>query len=288
MKRNANSPSVAGSFDLFAPTPESERSPYHSINFVSCHDGFTLNDLVSYNEKHNELNGEENRDGESHNRSWNCGAEGETDDADVTDLRSRQRRNFLATLFLSQGVPMLCHGDELGRTQRGNNNGYCQDNELTWTDWSHVDVDLLAFTRRVAELRRAHPIFRRRRFFDGRPVRRRGTEGLPDIEWFTPDGAEMTEEDWDSGFGRAIAVYLNGQGIPTTDVRGQRVVDDSFLLCFSAHDEPIDFRVPSAEYAAAWEVVLDTLRPDDGELVIKSGETITVGPRALVVLQRVD
>ena len=194
------------------------RSP--AINFVTAHDGFTLRDLVSYNEKHNEANGEDNNDGESHNRSWNCGVEGPTDDPAILALRARQQRNFLATLLLSQGVPMICHGDELGRTQQGNNNGYCQDNELTWVDWANIDVDLLAFTRRLTELRRAHPIFRRRRFFDGRPVRRRGQDTLPDIAWFTPDGAEMTEEDWDSGFGRAIAVYLNGQGIAGTDGRG--------------------------------------------------------------------
>jgi glycogen operon protein len=274
---------ITGSADLYET---SGRRPAASINFVTAHDGFTLLDLVSYNEKHNEANQDANNDGESHNRSWNCGVEGPTDDPDVLALRAQQRRNFIATLFLSQGVPMLCHGDELGRTQQGNNNGYCQDNELTWIDWDHVDVDLLAFTRRLAELRREHPIFRRRRFFDGRPVRRRGAGGLPDIEWFTPDGAEMTEEDWDSGFGRAIAVYLNGNGITGTDSRGQRVVDDSFVLCFSAHDEPIDFRVPSAEYGPAWEIVVDTLRPDESGTIAEAGSKVTVGPRALVVLQQ--
>jgi glycogen operon protein len=277
---------ITGSADLYE---SSGRRPVASINFVTAHDGFTMLDLVSYNDKHNEANGDDNEDGESHNRSWNCGVEGATDDAHIVALRARQRRNFLATLFLSQGVPMVCHGDELGRTQRGNNNGYCQDNELTWVDWRHVDVDLLAFTRRVTELRRSHPVFRRRRFFDGRPVRRRGEQRLPDIQWFTPDGAEMTEEDWDSGFGRAIAVYLNGQGIPTTDVRGQPILDDSFLLCFSAHDEPLGFRLPGPEYAAGWQVVLDTLDDDaDDDQVIAAQATVPVGPRALVVLQRVD
>jgi isoamylase len=278
---------LTGSADLYET---SGRRPVASINFVTAHDGFTLLDLVSYNEKHNEANLDDNTDGESHNRSWNCGVEGPTDDPEIIALRAQQRRNFLATLFLSQGVPMLCHGDELGRTQQGNNNGYCQDNELTWIDWAHVDVDLLAFTRRMAELRREHPAFRRRRFFDGRPVRRRRGAGnadtLPDIEWFTPDGAEMTEEDWDSGFGRAIAVYLNGNGIPGTDRRGRRVVDDSFLLCFSAHDEPIEFTVPPAEFAPAWEIVVDTMRPDDGAAVVEAGGTVSVGPRALVVLQQ--
>jgi isoamylase len=279
---------LTGSADLYET---SGRRPVASINFVTAHDGFTLLDLVSYNEKHNEANLDDNTDGEGHNRSWNCGTEGATKDKQVIALRAQQRRNFLATLFLSQGVPMICHGDEIGRTQRGNNNGYCQDNELTWMDWKHVDVDLLAFTRRLSELRRDHPVFRRRRFFDGRPVRRRGggTGTRPDIAWFTPDGDEMTEEDWDSGFGRSIAVYLNGQGIPGTDFRGQRTVDDSFVLCFSAHDEPIEFHLPPAEYGAAWQVVVDTVDsgPDD-PTPLAAGGTVSVGPRALVVLQQVD
>jgi glycogen operon protein len=185
---------------------------------------------------------------------------------------------------------MMCHGDELGRTQQGNNNGYCQDNELTWIDWSKVDVDLLAFTREVSRLRHEHPVFRRRRFFDGRPVRRRGEGTVPDIAWFTPDGREMTEEDWDSGFGRSIAVFLNGQGITDRDHRGQRVVDDSFLLCFSAHDEAIDFIVPGTEYGGAWDVVIDTLQGVDEDLpaIVVAGGTVAVGPRAIVVLRRVD
>ncbi|MGI8759838.1 MAG: glycogen debranching protein GlgX [Jatrophihabitantaceae bacterium] len=277
---------ITGSADLYE---SSGRRPVASINFVTAHDGFTLRDLVSYNDKHNEANEDGNNDGESHNRSWNCGVEGATEDEAIIELRAQQRRNFLATLFLSQGVPMICHGDELGRTQQGNNNGYCQDNELTWMDWGHVDADLLAFTRRLSELRRAHPVFRRRRFFDGRPVRRRGEQRLPDIEWFTPEGAEMTEEDWDSGFGRAIGAYLNGQGIPTTDVRGQRIVDDSFLMYFSAHHEPIEFRLPGTDYAPAWQVVIDTMRPDGAEdKMLDADAYVTVGPRALVVLKRAD
>ncbi|MGH3493540.1 MAG: glycogen debranching protein GlgX, partial [Sciscionella sp.] len=274
---------ITGSSDLYE---SSGRRPVASVNFVTCHDGFTLRDLVSYNDKHNEANQDDNTDGESYNRSWNCGIEGAAEDKDVLGLRAQQRRNFLTTLFLSQGVPMICHGDEAGRTQRGNNNGYCQDNELTWLDWSDIDEELIEFTCRVSTLRRKHPVFRRRRFFDGRPVRRGA--GLPDCEWFTPAGEEMTEEDWDSGFGRSIAVFLNGNGIPGNDERGQRVTDDSFLLCFSAHDEQIEFRVPSAEYAPRWRIVIDTLRPEDTESVVAADATLTVGPRALVVLQRTD
>jgi glycogen operon protein len=276
---------ITGSADLYET---SGRRPVASINFVTAHDGFTLHDLVSYNEKHNEDNLDDNNDGEGHNRSWNCGVEGPTDDATVLQLRAQQRRNFITTLFLSQGVPMICHGDELGRTQGGNNNGYCQDNEITWLDWGKIDTELLEFTRTVSTLRREHPVFRRRRFFDGRPVRR--GEGLPDIQWFTPDGQEMTEEDWDSGFGRSIAVFLNGLGIPDRDQRGQRVADDSFLLCFSAHDEAIDFTVPGSEYAAEWEVVIDTLdgiNADTPPRVLPDGG-IAVGPRAIVVLRKVD
>jgi isoamylase len=274
---------ITGSADLYE---SSGRRPGASINFVTAHDGFTLRDLVSYNDKHNEANLDNNNDGESHNRSWNCGVEGDTDDKAVLALRARQRRNFLATLFLSQGVPMLAHGDEIGRTQRGNNNGYCQDNELTWMDWAHVETDLLEFTRRVIALRREHPVFRRRRFFDGRPVRRRGQDTLPDIQWFAPDGTEMTEEDWESGFGRSVAVYLNGLGIPSTDARGERVTDDSFYLCFSAHDEAIEFRAPGTEYAPSWEVEIDTMEPQatDGATVAPDS-MIAVGPRALVVLR---
>jgi glycogen operon protein len=277
---------ITGSADLYE---SSGRRPAASINFVTAHDGFTLRDLVSYNDKHNDANLDNNTDGESYNRSWNCGVEGDSDDPGVLALRGRQRRNFLATLFLSQGVPMVSHGDEIGRTQRGNNNGYCQDNDLTWMDWTAVDKDLLEFTRRVSALRHEHPVFRRRRFFDGRPVRRRGQDTLPDIEWFAPDGTEMTEEDWESGFGRSIAVYLNGLGIPSSDGRGERVTDDSFYLCFSAHDEPIEFTVPRAEYAQSWQVEIDTMEPqkDDGVSVAPDA-VVSVGPRAIVVLRAVS
>ena len=279
---------ISGSADLYEATA---RRPVASINFVTAHDGFTLRDLVSYNDKHNDANGEGNNDGESHNRSWNCGVEGPTCDAEVNALRNRQQRNFITTLLLSQGVPMICHGDELGRTQRGNNNGYCQDNELTWVDWEHADVALQSFTASVSALRANHPVFRRKRFFNGRPVRRRGSEGLPDISWFRPDGSEMSDEDWDSGFGKSIAVYLNGQGIPDLDPRGRRVVDDSFVMCFNGHHEGLEFILPPAEFGAAWQPVVDTAA-GPGEVSdaapVKAADAIRVQPRAMVVLQAVD
>ncbi len=267
----------------------SARRPVASINFVTAHDGFTLRDLVSYNDKHNEANGEDNNDGESHNRSWNCGVEGPTEDLQIRELRARQQRNFIATLLLSQGVPMLCHGDELGRTQLGNNNGYCQDNELTWIDWAAADAGLIEFTREVARLRRQHPTFRRRRFFDGRPGTGKGEAALPDIAWLRPDSSRMTEADWDSGFGRAIAVFLNGAGISETDERGEPITDDSFLLCFSAHHEPIDFVLPGREETIDWQVVLDTaISAVTDAKPVPAGEVLTVQPRTLVVLQRIS
>ena len=275
---------ITGSADLYA---HSGRRPVASINFVTCHDGFTLQDLVSYNDKHNDANAEGNRDGESHNRSWNTGAEGPTDDPDILALRAQQRRNFMTTILLSQGVPMICHGDELGRTQRGNNNGYCQDNEITWIDWSTADRGLIEFTKQVVALRANHPVFRRRRFFDGRPVTRGGSDPLPDIGWFQPDGSAMTEGDWDSGFGRAIAMYVNGDGIPDHDTRGERVKDDTFLVCFSAHNEMIKFTLPSSDYGRQWSVIIDTFdaKCEAGE-PLDAGASVPVGPRALVVLQR--
>ena len=281
---------ITGSSDLYQ---DDGRRPVASINFVTAHDGFTLTDLVSYNEKHNEDNAEENRDGTDDNRSWNCGVEGPTDDDKINDLRARQRRNLLATMLLAQGVPMLSHGDELGRTQHGNNNAYCQDNELSWVDWSRVDSAMLAFTTAVIELRRAHPVFRRRRFFAGRPIRR-GAE-LRDIAWFTPAGDEMTEHDWESEFGRSIVVFLNGDGIPDIDRRGERVHDDSFLLCFNAHDDDIGATIPDASYGERWAVVLDTgtglvidgALPEDAQLVAAGG-TVSVQSRSLVVLRRAE
>ena len=273
---------ITGSADLYE---HSARRPVASINFVTAHDGFTLRDLVSYNEKHNEANGEDNNDGESTNRSWNCGVEGPTDDPAINALRSQQQKNFIATLLLSQGVPMLCHGDELGRTQGGNNNGFCQDDEITWIDWSTADAELQAFTEQASALRAEHPIFRRRRFFDGLPVRRRGSEGVPDISWFTPDGSEMTEEDWGSGFGKSVGVFLNGRGISGTDARGERIIDDSFIMIFNAHYEDIEFTLPSADYGTAWTVVLDS-QPGEGPDpdTLKAEAVITVEARSLVVL----
>jgi glycogen operon protein len=275
---------LTGSADLYEHTA---RRPVASINFVTAHDGFTLRDLVSYNEKHNEANKEDGRDGESHNRSWNCGVEGPTDDKEINALRARQQRNFLTTLLLSQGVPMIAHGDELGRTQQGNNNVYCQDNELSWIDWATADTELMEFTRAVSALRTAHPVFRRRRFFSGKPVGRRGAGGQPDIAWFAPDGSEMTGEDWESAFAKSIAVYLNGQGIPDLDVRGQRVTDDSFVLCFNAHYEPIEFTLPPKEFGAAWVTVIYTADPAaaEGAKPVTAGSTVAVDARAVMVLQ---
>jgi isoamylase len=276
---------LSGSADLYERTG---RRPVASINFVTAHDGFTLRDLVSYNEKHNEANGEDNNDGESHNRSWNCGAEGPTDDPDINELRGRQQRNFITTLLLSQGVPMICHGDELGRTQSGNNNGYCQDNSLTWIEWAEADDGLLEFTRTVSALRANHPVFRRRRFFSGKPVGRRGQNGLPDISWFAPDGTEMTDEDWGAGFAKSVAVCLNGQGIPDLDARGQRVFDDSFVLCFNAHHEPIEFTLPPAEFGTGWRTVVHTgaaeATPSEE---LRAATQLTVDAHSAVVLQAV-
>ena len=274
---------LTGSADLYEHTA---RRPVASINFVTAHDGFTLRDLVSYNEKHNDANGEDNHDGESHNRSWNCGDEGPTEDRSVNALRARQQRNFVTTLLLSQGVPMIAHGDELGRTQRGNNNVYCQDNELAWIDWATADTDLIEFTRKVSALRAAHPVFRRRRFFSGSPVRRRGGDGPPDIAWFAPDGSEMSDEDWETGFTKSIAVFLNGQGIPDLDERGQRVTDDSFLLWFNAHYEPIDFAIPADEFGTAWVPLIDTGADADTDAESHdAGAKVTVDARSVMVLQ---
>jgi glycogen operon protein len=240
---------LTGSSDLYQ---NDSRSPGASINFITAHDGFTLRDLVSYNEKRNEANGEDSADGESHNRSWNCGAEGDTDDPEVLGCRANQQRNLLATLFLSQGVPMLLGGDELGRTQGGNNNAYCQDNAVSWFDWERIDEDLLAYTRRLIALRREHPVFRRRRWFQGRPIR-----GTVDIEWLKPDGSEMSDEDWDAGFARSIGVVLDGGAIHTRDERGRPIRDDSFLLLLNAHHEAIDWTLPDA----GWDLLLDTSQP---------------------------
>ena len=236
---------LTGSSDLYEATG---RRPSASINFVTCHDGFTLNDLVSYNEKHNEANGEDNRDGESHNRSWNCGVEGPTDDPDILALRGQADAQHHGHADAVAGHPDdQSHGDEIGRTQNGNNNVYCQDSELSWMDWSlcETNADQLAFTRKVTELRKNHPVFRRRRFFEGKPIR--SGDQVRDIAWLTPAGKEMTPEDWGSGLDKCVAVFLNGDAIPAPNERGERVVDDSFLLCFNAHDASAGLRRPESD-----------------------------------------
>jgi glycogen operon protein len=264
-----------GSADLY----ESDgRRPFASINFVTAHDGFTLRDLVSYNGKHNEANGEGNRDGTDDNRSWNCGAEGPTDDQAVNALRARQQRNFLATLLLSQGVPMLLGGDEFGRTQHGNNNAWCQDNELSWFHWESADEELLEFTRRLIRLRRDHPAFRRTSFLEGRG------EQLPDVWWMRPDGRRMTRRDWDDNGARAIGVFLNGDELDTLTSRGERVRDDSFLMLFNAHYEDVAFRLPARRFGTRWERELATGRCDADRLV--PGATVTVESRSLALLRR--
>ncbi|MHA7272238.1 glycogen debranching protein GlgX [Arthrobacter sp. TMT4-20] len=273
---------LTGSADLYE---QSARRPVASINFVTAHDGFTIRDLVSYNEKHNDANGEDNNDGETHNRSWNCGEEGPTDNPEVNTLRVRQQRNFIATLLLSQGVPMLLHGDELGRTQQGNNNTYAQDSEISWIHWDQMDQPLLEFTAAVNRLRSEHPTFRRRRFFDGRPVRRGEGEALPDIVWLGTDGTVMAPEDWDTGFGRSIGVFLNGQGISGRDARGQRITDQNFLLLFNASDEPVDFTLPPQEYAPAWDEVIDTAGKYADSDAIPAEATITLEAKSMVVLR---
>ncbi len=281
----------SGSSDLYEHTG---RKPIASINFVTAHDGFTLRDLVSYNEKHNEANGDNNADGESHNRSWNCGVEGETDDPAVNALRARQQRNFLTTLLLSQGVPMICHGDEMGRTQRGNNNGYCQDNEITWVHWDldEDEKDLLEYTRKLIELRQSHPIFHRRRFFAG-SAEHGGESELGDIAWFKPNAEHMADEDWHTWFARSVMIFLNGLAIREPDTRGRRIIDDSMLLLFNGDANPIDFVLPPEDYGALWKPVLDTAQPDRPlrsrpDRLRKAGSKAKVEGRSIVVLKAVD
>ena len=269
-----------GSSDLYA---WSGRNPSASINFITAHDGFTLTDLVSYDHKHNEANNEDNRDGESHNRSWNSGIEGPTDDPDINEVRATRRRSMLATLFLSQGVPMLLAGDELGRTQGGNNNSYAQDNEVSWIDWAGADTELLAFVRRLIRLRSRHPVFRRRRWFEGRPIH--GAE-VHDMGWYRPDGSEMTDNDWSVGYARSLAVFLNGESITATGPHGERIVDDSFLAFFNAHPEPITFVVPTGLGGSQWVVVVDTSSDHDRGAEISSNETWEIGAWSVVLLRR--
>ena len=291
---------LSGSSDLYE---HNGRRPYASINFVTAHDGFTLRDLVSFNDKHNEANKDGNSSGEDHNRSWNHGTEGYTEDADVLRLRARQQRNHLATLFLSQGVPMLLGGDEFGRTQGGNNNTYCQDNEITWYDWDFLEGgaqderddtgqtheeqrDLLSFTRALVQLRQRHPVFRRQKFFRG------DQRGMQDVDWMRPDGTEMTDEEWNSGLILAMQFFLNGQGIPTPDMRGRRIVDDSFLVMINASSETVRFSVPPEPYGKTWQAVVDTANPRSvrwrrgRELTAR--DTIEVIDHCLIVLRRMD
>ncbi len=276
---------LTGSSDLYG---RSGRSPYASVNFITAHDGFTLRDLVSYNGKHNEANLEDNRDGNDNNISWNCGVEGPTDDPAILALRARQSRNLLATLLLSQGVPMVTAGDEIGRTQQGNNNAYCQDNQISWVDWNldEARTKLLAFVERVGKVRRLHPAFRRRHFFEGR--RLRGTD-VKDIVWLKPDGKEMNDEEWNHDFARCLGVYLAGDGLDEVDARGRRVSDDDFVLLFNAHDGPIPFTLPPFE-GNGWLVLIDTAR-DEGlvpEGTFQSNGVYELKERSLVLLQKVS
>ena len=296
---------LTGSSDLYQ---QDSRRPVASVNFVTCHDGFTLTDLVSYDRKHNQANGEDGRDGSNDNRSWNCGAEGPTDGPDILVLRERQKRNFLATLLLSQGVPMLLAGDEMGRTQRGNNNAYCQDNEISWVDWTaagdppaagasarrrgpagqRANRALLEFVRWLVQFRADHPVFRRRRFVRGQDIR--GVPGqLGDIAWFTPAGQEMTAADWQAGSARSLTVFLNGRAISEPDRRGERIRDDSFLLLFNASELDQQFTLPPPRYGARWSKVLDTAVPPisaQDVAVVKPGDVIGVPNRSVQVLCR--
>jgi isoamylase len=259
------------------------RRPTASINFVTAHDGFTLNDLVSYNEKHNEANGEQNQDGDNHNRSWNCEHEGPSDDPVVVQLRSRQKRNFLSTLFLSQGVPMLLAGDEFGRTQKGNNNAYCQDNEISWVDWKSADQELLEFARHLIHLRKNHPAFCRRRWFQGQPIK---GIGLEDIAWFLHDGNEMTEEHWNSDYAKSLGVFLFGRGLHAVGPRGEHIIDDSFYIIFNAHHEALDFKLPVEKYGKQWTKSLDTSTACiDESKKFKAGETVTAEGRSVILLR---
>ena len=273
---------LTGSSDLYE---HNGRKPYASINFITAHDGFTLHDLVSYNDKHNEANGEENRDGTDNNNSWNCGAEGETDDPEIKALRARQKRNLLATLFFSQGVPMLVAGDEFGRTQKGSNNAYCQDNEISWLSWkpSAVDEDFFAFVRRVIALRRKHPVFHRRNFFQGRAIR---GSSIKDIQWINPQGAEMSDEEWDHDHARCLGVFLSGAEMEERDGRGRQIKDENFLLLFNSHYEAIPFHLPEIAPECEWQSLLDThvddgLNPDGS---FKGGDNYPLEARSLALL----
>jgi isoamylase len=277
---------LTGSSDLYQ---DDGRRPYASINFITAHDGFTLHDLVSYNEKHNEANGEDNRDGHDHNISWNHGVEGPTDDPHVTALREQQKRNFLATLFLSQGVPMLCGGDEISRTQGGNNNAYCQDNEISWYDWNLDDNAraLLAFTKRLIHIRQAHPNLRRRKFFQGRRIH--GSD-IRDITWFRPDGREMTDEEWDAGWIRSLAMRLGGEALDEFDEHGERIIDDTLLILLNAHHDQVPFILTASRPEYRWELMLDTARPEveNGSEQYATGKPYRLAGRSVAIFRRLD
>jgi len=275
---------LTGSSDLYG---HSGRKPYASINFVTAHDGFTLHDLVSYNDKHNEANGEDNRDGSDHNLSWNCGAEGPTDDPAINKLRAQQKRNFLATLFLSQGVPMLLAGDEMGRTQRGNNNAYCQDSEINWVDWSLTleDHQLIEFVRHLIHIQQRHPVFRRRSFFQGRRIH---GSGIKDIIWLKPAGSEMTDEEWQQSFARCLGLFLAGEGLNEYDDRGKLITDANFLLLLNAHHEEISFTLPAYRQNILWNTEFDTSRADHGEAGHEGGQAYPLQGRSLVLLREIS
>ncbi|RYU92179.1 glycogen debranching enzyme GlgX [Mucilaginibacter terrigena] len=258
------------------------RKPTASINFITAHDGFTLNDLVSYNEKHNEANGEDNNDGENHNRSWNCGVEGPTDDPEVISLRNKQKRNLLATMFLSQGVPMLVAGDEFGRTQHGNNNAYCQDNEISWLNWAEADANLLNFTQKLIKLRKDHPVFRRRKWFQGQPVK---GKGLEDIAWFLPEGTEMEDENWNHDYARSLGVFLNGHGLHHLGPKGEKITDDNFYVIFNGHHEPLEYKIPEKLSHKDWMKVLDTAQEEWVEQTLTNEDCILIQGRSVVLLQ---
>ncbi|WP_428329376.1 glycogen debranching protein GlgX [Mucilaginibacter sp.] len=270
---------LTGSADLYQ---DDNRKPTASINFITAHDGFTLNDLVTYNDKHNDANGEDNNDGESNNRSWNCGVEGPTDDETINKLREQQKKNLLTTLFLSQGVPMLVAGDEFGRTQQGNNNAYCQDNEISWLNWDSMDKELLGFTQKLIALRQEHPAFRRRRWFRGRPT----DEGVEDIGWFLPEGNEMGEENWSNDFAKSLAIFLNGKGLHYVDQKGENVIDDNFYLIFNAYHEPLDYVIPEKIRGREWKKVLDTGEGQPEEKANVVNDVITVSGRSIILLQQ--
>jgi isoamylase len=274
---------LTGSSDLYGRTG---RRPYASVNFVTAHDGFALTDLVSYDHKHNEANGEDNRDGADDNRSWNSGAEGPTDDPEVGKIRARRRRAMMATLLLSQGVPMLRHGDEIGHSQRGNNNAYCQDNEISWLDWENADEDFLEFCAKLVAFRHKHPVFRRRRFFEGEPIFGSRSK-LSDIGWFRQDGVEMEDEDWETGFAKSLGVFLNGLALPDPDPRGHRLSDDSFLLLFNGHHGDVDFVLPGGKWGALWLTEIDTTGARPAREAQAAGAKVTVGARGIQVLRRV-